>query len=544
MRIAPAIGTALALVAVAAPTTPAHSSEARPASVSQESTRTTSDRDASRGGDIGLDASTPGASFVHVSWHWIKAASGYRVQVSKKSDFSSVVTTRKKRNSDRRPAGGREATVVGHLRDATYYWVRVRKISGTHKGPWSAAERVATKAMMPAKITAASGRVGPEPGSTKIHWKSDGDHTDFYRIVTALTPFGTAGHPGDGRHPMSWQVPGSARSFTMTPEQTTDAGAPLGSARHLFFRVTAVRSGKADTATREYAHLGSTPVRGRASTGSGTELRFVQYNMRVAANDVAGHPWRDRQHLIANNISQYNPAVASLQELMAGMWSDDQGGVGLDAALKQTGAGRYEVTRDQPYWTGAPQDTRILYDPNQVTLVSNCPTDTPSCYILLPDPKKKQIAAYAKFRDNASGQEFYFVSAHLTAGNDADTDALRGRQAAAMSDGIKAINGQNLPVIFGSDANSSQVSKGSDSPHAALLDAGWFDTQAAATVVNDDVNSVNAYRTQTESPYGFGSMYDTIETLNLPGANVWKQVLTGSPWPSDHNMIFTDLRLP
>jgi endonuclease/exonuclease/phosphatase family metal-dependent hydrolase len=547
MRIAPAIGTALALVAVAAPTTPAHSSEARPASASQEPARPAlhaSQRAASRDGDIGLDTSTLGASFVHVSWHWIKAASGYRIQVAKTSDFSSVVTTRKKQNSKQRPAGGREATVVGKLHDATYYWVRVRKVRGSNRGPWSDAVRVATEAAMPAKITGANGRRGPEPGSTTIHWKSDGDHTDYYRILTALTPFGSAGHPGDGRHPMSWRVPGSARSFTMTPEQTAEAGAPLGSARHLFFRVKAVREGRADTAVREYAHLGSTPIRGQDATGTGTELRFAQYNMRVAAHDAPGHPWKDRQHLIAKNIADIHPAVASLQELMAGMWTDDQGGVGLDAALKQAGAGRYQITRTTPYWKGAPQDTRILYDPNKVTLVSDCPTDTPSCYILLPDPKKKQIAAYAKFRDNASGEEFYFVSAHLTAGNDADTDALRGSQVQAMSDGIKDVNRENLPVIFGSDCNSSQVSKGSDSPHNALVDNGWYNTQAAAEVVNEGVNSVNAYHTQSPSPYGFGSMYDTIATLNLPGASLWKQVLTGSPWPSDHNMVFTDLRLP
>jgi endonuclease/exonuclease/phosphatase family metal-dependent hydrolase len=544
MRIAPAIGTALALVAVAAPSTPAHSSEARPASASHHDARQTAHRAASRDGGIGLDTSTLGASVVHISWHWIKAASGYRIQVAKDSDFSSVVTTRKKANSNRRPAGGREAAVVGKLRDASYYWVRVRKVRGTNRGPWSDAVRVATKAAMPAKITGASGRRGPEAGSTTIRWKSDGDHTDYYRILTALTPFGSKGHPGDGRHPMSWRVAGSARSLTLTPEQTAEAGAPLGSGRHLFFRVKAVRDGRAATAVREYAHLGSTPVRGQTSSGNSGEVRFAQYNMRVAANDLPGHAWRDRQHLIAKNIASVNPAVASLQELMAGMWSDKQGGVGLDAALKQEGAGRYEVTRTTAYWKDAPQDTRILYDPNKVTLESNCPTDTPSCYILLPDPKKKQIAAYAKFRDKASGDEFYFVSAHLNAGNDADTDALRGRQIQAMSDGINAVNQENLPVIFGGDLNSSQVSKGSDAPHNALVDNGWYNTQAADTVVNEKVNSVNGFHTQSKSPYGFGSMYDTIATLHLPGANLWKQVLTGAPWPSDHNMVFTDLRLP
>ncbi len=33
-------------------------------------------------------------------------------------------------------------------------------------------------------------------------------------------------------------------------------------------------------------------------------------------------------------------------------------------------------------------------------------------------------------------------------------------------------------------------------------------------------------------------MYDSIMTLNMPGASRFEQVLTGSPWPSDHNLVF------
>jgi endonuclease/exonuclease/phosphatase family metal-dependent hydrolase len=403
--------------------------------------------------------------------------------------------------------------------------------------------RLATRAILPDKIISAQGRPGREPGTTRIHWKSDGGHTDFYRITTALTPFGSKSHPGDGRHSMTWRVPGSARSLTLTREQTAAAGAPLGSARHLFFRVKAVRRSAGKNVVRPYAHLRSAPVRGRSSSGGGTMLRFAQYNMHVESADLPGHPWKDRQHLIARAIAKFHPAVASLQELMPSMWTDYSGGVGLDAALKQAGAGRYKLTRTSPYWKDQPQDTKILYDPNKVALESNCPMDTPSCYIMLPD-SKKHVAAYAKFRDLKSGQEFYFVSAHLTTGNDAKTDDLRGRQAQAISAGIKAINGANLPVIYGSDANSSQTSIGSDAPHSTLVSDGWYDTQAAAKVINDKINSVNHYETQHKSPYGFGSIYDNIMTLNLPGAARWKQVLTGAPWPSDHNMVFADLRLP
>ena len=30
-------------------------------------------------------------------------------------------------------------------------------------------------------------------------------------------------------------------------------------------------------------------------------------------------------------------------------------------------------------------------------------------------------------------------------------------------------------------------------------------------------------------------------TLNMPGAERCQQVLTGSPWPSDHNLVLADV---
>ena len=67
---------------------------------------------------IGLDsaASALGAKFVSVSWNWNHDDSGYRVQVSKTKDFSSVLTTRKARRDSSRPPSGRQATVIGHLK--------------------------------------------------------------------------------------------------------------------------------------------------------------------------------------------------------------------------------------------------------------------------------------------------------------------------------------------------------------------------------------------------------------------------------------------
>ena len=555
-RIAPAIGPVLALVAIAVPT-PAHSSVPRATQTGALQTHdrittdrvttdgVTADRSGTRLRGIGLDTASLGTTYVNVSWNWIRAATGYKVQVAKTSDFSRVVTTRSKRSSAHRPVGGREATVVGHLRDATYYWVRVRKMRGTHRSAWSAPIQVATKAHTPDRFDKVWGVVGNAPGTTKVRWRTDGGHTDFFRITTALSRFGSKTTPDVGRNSMTFEVPGDQRSYTLSPEQTAAAGAGVGTGRHLFFRIVAVRKGTADTAVRRYPFQLQTEVAGEASTGTGTELRYAAYNMHVASKDVTGHPWKDRQHLIAENIAAVNPAVAGLEELMPSMWTDDDGGVGLQAALRQAGAGQYQLTRETPYWSGAWQDTRILYDANQVQLMSDCDPTVPSCYIEIPDPLHQHVAAYALFKDLASGQEFYFISVHLSAGNDAATDELRGEQAQAISDGIAQINTQNLPVVIATDANSSQTSAGVDSPHAVWLDDGWYNTISAATVVNGQYNSVNHYESPEEpSVYGFGSMYDTIMTLNMPGADLWKQVITGAPWPSDHNMVFTDVRLP
>jgi hypothetical protein len=56
---------------------------------------------------------------------------------------------------------------------------------------------------------------------------------------------------------------------------------------------------------------------------------------------------------------------------------------------------------------------------------------------------------------------------------------------------------------------------------------------------------VNGYRTtESPSPYGFGSRYDTIFTLGMPGAQRFEQIITSGTYPSDHNLVFADLRLP
>jgi hypothetical protein len=234
-----------------------------------------------------------------------------------------------------------------------------------------------------------------------------------------------------------------------------------------------------------------------------------------------------------------------VQELMPAMWTDQAGGIGLNRALQRTGVGDYHLTRRTGYFRHAAQDTRILYDARRVRMTSTCRQSRPSCYIPLPSRGRRQVAAYARFKDLSSGQAFYFVSAHLTAGNNRSTDRLRGRQAQAICARMRKMNNHHLPVLLAMDANSSQTSKGVDAPHNAMVKAGWYNSIAAAQTENVQYNSVQHFRLpQKPSPYGFGSMYDTLLTRFMPGADLFKQVLATAPPPSDHNLVFADVRLP
>jgi endonuclease/exonuclease/phosphatase family metal-dependent hydrolase len=523
-RIALAMAPALALLAATLPALPAQSA-------------------------IGLDsaASALGAKFVSVSWNWSHDASGYRVQVSKTKDFSSVLTTRKARRDSSRPPSGRQATVIGHLHDASYYWVRVRKVKGAQKSGWSRPVRVATKAHYPDAITSVSNAAGSQAGETTIRWQAGGGYTDFYKIETALTPFAPnkPGVPDHGRHAMVFKVPGDARSLTLTPAQTQAAGAGVGSGQHLFFRIMAVRKGEADSQSRAYGPLQFASIAGQAPAQGSAPIRVASYNVHVASSDVQGHSWATRAPLVAANIATQHPAIVAMQELVPGMWTNKDGGLGLDAALNTVGLGTYTLTRDTPWDATNPEDARILYDPTQVQMLSRCDSTKPSCGITVPDGGDVLVAPYALFQDRASGQQFWFVSAHLSHGNTAALDTLRGEQAQAIVDGMARVNTQHLPVILGGDLNSSQTSIGHDAPHQALTDAGYFDTASAVDQVHMQYNTVNGYESpEKPSNYGFGARLDAILTIGMPGATRFEQVITAGPYPSDHNMVVADVGLP
>jgi endonuclease/exonuclease/phosphatase family metal-dependent hydrolase len=517
----------LAVIAAIIPTVPAHSSSR----LSLDST----------GGSVGT-------SHVTVTWKWDRKATKYRIQVAAKSSFASPLTTHSPRSDARRPPGGRQAAVIGHLQDASYYWVRIRKIGKHGRSSWSAPTKVATKASWPDPITGVTDTAGPLPGETTISWRSNGAKTSFFRIETALTAFSknNPGAPAKGWNPHVFKVDGSQRSITLTPEQVAQAGAPLGSGRHLLFRVYAVRKGPADQRIRGYAHIQAATIAGEAATTTGTPIRVASYNLRLASLDAGtDHSWAIRAPLIAANLAAQQPTVAALQELIPAMWDSKAGGIGLGAAIQAASLGRYRLTRTTSYSSKITGDARILYDTTKLQQVNTCDETQPTCGIVIPDVGHDSVAQYAEFRDLASGVRFWFVSAHLAHGNTASVDSLRATEAQTIVNGLHQINTEGLPVILGGDLNSYQTCPGRNAPHQTLLGAGFYDTSAAATQVNLEYNSWNQLKTpEVPSNNGFGARLDAILTTGMPGADRFEIVRTGAPYPSDHNLVYADLRLP
>jgi endonuclease/exonuclease/phosphatase family metal-dependent hydrolase len=522
-----AVGPVLALALAIIPTVPAHSSS-----------RLSLD---SAGGSVGT-------THVTVTWNWDRKATKYRIQVAKDSTFASTVSTRAPRSDSNRPPGGRQAAVIGHLKDASYYWVRIQKFDKQGKSSWSAPTKVATKASWPDPITNVTNTPGPLPGETTISWSSSGAKTNFFRLETALTPFSQTnpGASAKGWNPHVFKIDGSQRSITLTAEQTAQAGAPLGSGRHLLFRLYAVRKGPAAKQIRGYAHIQAATVAGEASTMTGTPIRAASYNVRLAALDAGtANSWADRAPRIAQNIAAQQPTIMALQELMPSMWNNQSGGLGLGGALQAAGLGRYKLLRDTPYSSTTPGDARILYDGSKLQLVSNCDPTKPTCGIVIPDVDHQSVAEVAEFRDLASGERFWFVSTHLAHGNTADVDALRATEAQTIVAGINQLNTEGLPVILGGDMNSYQTCPGRNAPHTVLLNDGYYDTSAAATQVNLQYNSYNGFASpEVPSNNGFGARLDAIMTSGMPGADRFEIVRTGAPYPSDHNMVIADLKLP
>ena len=432
----------------------------------------------------------------------------------------------------------------------------------------------------PSSFSAVTSTPGPRPGEVTISWTHDGRNTTSYDLETGLTSFSTTDSslPVHARGSRLFTAPATARSLTLTAAQTADAGAAVGSANHLYFRLHATnRTSSGETATRFYPYLQTVGVAPAVPASTGAQLKTGTFNVRTARATTDARSWLQRVPDVAKSIIDEDLDVLALQELGPGRADGADGTTdggprqttSLTAELAAQGAARYQLVRTTPYVQSGTktdtQGTRILYDATRYTLVSACSDKTgtssysDSCSIKLPlrpsgdTEDNRRRAAYAEFADKATGEHFFMVSAHLDARHSTDVatektyDALRGAQTTAAIDGVAAVNPGKHPVVFGGDINTWQNNKVGYTAHDKLIAAGFYDTAAAQQQVKLHYTTINDFKTTLTDPSpGFGSRIDVVAVKGVTGAAYWENVMepTDSTRPSDHNLVVAHIRIP
>lgn len=449
---------------------------------------------------------------------------------------------------------------------------------GTLAAPLQASTAFAA-VLRPASFTAISSTPGPNPGEVTIRWGHDGKNTTRYEVETGLTSFSRT-DPSLPLHARGWKVftaPAGATSLTLTAAQTAAAGAPVGSANHLYFRLRAVNATSAGEAFRDHPNLQAVSVAPAVPAATGTPLRVGQFNVRTARATTDPQTWLQRVPEVSKQILDRDLGVVALQELGPGRADGVAGTTGgqprqtesLLTELARQGGARYRLIQTTPYvkagTVSSTQGMRILYDHDRYAMLSPCADKTGTsawndvCTIPLPirpsgdGDADRRKAVYSLFEDRATKERFYFVSVHLDARHSDDVtveksfDQLRAAQMTAAVDGVARMNSQDLPVILGSDINTWQNNKVGYGAHDVLVAKGFYDTAAAQRTTNLRYTTMNGFQTTMPDPgAGFGSRLDVLVAKGITGASAWENVMdvTDSTRPSDHNMVVADLRLP
>ncbi len=482
-----------------------------------------------------------GQSFdaVLVKWRWSRKPASYVVQIAERKSFAQAAQVKVAVRRSR-PSGGRQTYKFKGLEDGTRYFVRVRAVtkSGKESG-WSSVKRATTRKRYPsAPIGPVKATSGPGPGEVTFVWDTKGEYTDNFLIETATSPFKKG-----ARDRTLFKVDPDLRRYTLTAEQTAQANAGIGTAWTLVWRFRAVNYGTAGSQER-YFGQGQSRVQGTAPTGSGADIRVASYNIRT---DNISSPnaltWDSRLPRIAQTIKDRDPGIVLVQELFPSMVSKFRN------ALAAKNMSQYVLNRETGLVTGAKGEhklqNRILYDTSRYDMVGRCSVDAASndCHITWPAGDGPDYSPFLRMRDKATGEEFYVLGLHLPAGT--GLDAVRTSAMRSIVNQVEARNVDGLPVILGGDTNSSQLRTGVR-PHDVLMEHGFYDTASTVDHVNPAYGTANAFEYQEPSPFGVSPRIDVIATLGMPGSATFVNVVVqkGDPFPSDHNMIYTDLRLP
>ena len=329
-------------------------------------------------------------------------------------------------------------------------------------------------------------------------------------------------------------------------------------------------------AQAEASPAGVAPAAAKAKAKARTTMvRVGTFNVRTARARSDKRTWLQRVPDVSREILSRNPGVVALQELGPGRADGKKAKLkgaqrqttSLTSTLRRLGGGRYRLVRSTSYVapgsSHGTQGARLLYDSKRFALKSTCREYTgkkaynPSCSFDLPlaagDSRKHlRSAAYARFANRRTGQQFWVVSAHLdnrhskSKAKEAVYNRLRVRQAAYIASVMARVNTQRLPVVFGGDINSWRTDRGRYAPFRAFVARGYTCSSSARTALNLAYPTVNHWRVTLRRSKA--SKAPRLDVVMVKGAksirrheNVTSRVDRARP--SDHNLVVADLGL-
>ena len=482
-----------------------------------------------------------------VSWKWSSKPASYIIQIAQQKSFDGADQF-KVAAKNSKPAGGRQSYRATGLQDGTKFYVRVAAATKSgKKSGWSSVVTGETRMRTPSAPDApTTAEAGPNPGEVTFTWFTEGKYTDYFRIDASSLPFNQK-----GADPVYFKInPGIAKTgpgtyqYTMTAAQTEQAGVGIGTGWTLIWRFHAYNTGTAGGKKERYFGQGQSRVPGVAPTGTGSAIRVASYNVRTYKGVPGEDTWAQRSPRVVQTIKDQRPDIVLMQELFPSQMDTFLSDLHNEPSLNS-----YQLTRTAGVKKQTDGDrllqARLLYDTTKYTDVSNCPDDPndTECLIRWKADIGYDHAAVNLMEDKVSGQKFWICSFHLSNGD--GLDQLRKDAMKTIVDELAARNnGKYYPIILGGDTNSSQLR--TIRPHDVMMDAGYYDTASTVDQINAAYGTANDFTYQEPSEINPSPRIDVIATLNMPGSDTFKNVVVqkGDPFPSDHNMIWADLRLP
>ena len=364
-----------------------------------------------------------------------------------------------------------------------------------------------------------------------VKWKAT-TGIKYYKVKTSSTPDMT-------QDVKSYKVAKSKTKLTIDASTKRYAYASPASGNYVFVRVYAVKkNGKIGESP--YKRVSLNP---EVPNPAAQRLTVATFNVRTADTEIPGHTWASRLPAVAQQINASGAQVVALQEAGANLgktvtapgvydihWQFEDVDNAVDPRYALVNGAEYSLETD-----GGKEGTRILYDTTALKVVDSG--------FFAPSAVDKYLrwVPWAKFQSIATGETFFFISAHLDnrkdSGDSTELYELRREQIGTIIDEARRFSATGFQVVLAGDLNSNIYSVPDNGVARKLLAAGFYDAYATNELVNPFRVTYNGF----ESSKSSASRTDYIMTFGRPDLRGsfsykdWIDKVYGI-WPSDHNM--------